>query len=478
MDEESARRRSSGRSTHSRRRRSSLLDIGGPNSINRFASSISRSTQFRKLGTSINSTLDNLDDEECAIISPTSSPPSTVFESSDEELPLLETGTIKSTVPQTVFNAINTLIGMGILSLPLAFRLAGWIPGLILMTVCPLCTAYTAILLGKILDGNPSLMTYSDIGRHHFRHAMFVALLVTFAIDLSGAATSMVILFADTLHTIIPDSSNVTWKLLICVVTCVCSFFPLAVLSFLSFMGIIGTSMIVALVFIAGIVKGDSPGSLIHPAHTNLWPASVWDLLVSIGIFMAPWGGHVVFPELKRDMRHPKKYEHAVKITFSFAFSIDAVMAIIGFIMFGTDVFDEVTRNILTTPGYPEWLRHMVVFAMAALPVCKLPLLTRPLVSLADGGGNQSPTFLRKVGDRLLVCGIFFVISVSVKSFGQVMALLGSAICISTCISAPLVFYLLAFRDELSRTKVKLLIGEVASSLVIAVLSTAASIFA
>ena len=32
----------------------------------------------------------------------------------------------------------------------------------------------------------------------------------------------------------------------------------------------------------------------------------------------APWGGHSVFPNIYRDMRHPKKYGKSLKVTFGF----------------------------------------------------------------------------------------------------------------------------------------------------------------
>lgn len=37
---------------------------------------------------------------------------------------------------------------------------------------------------------------------------------------------------------------------------------------------------------------------------------------------MSPWGGHGVFPNIYRDMRHPHRYGQAVKTTFTFTVSI------------------------------------------------------------------------------------------------------------------------------------------------------------
>lgn len=36
----------------------------------------------------------------------------------------------------------------------------------------------------------------------------------------------------------------------------------------------------------------------------------------------APWGGHSVFPNIYRDMRHPKKYTRAINYTYIFTVRI------------------------------------------------------------------------------------------------------------------------------------------------------------
>lgn len=69
----------------------------------------------------------------------------------EEEPPQLETDTTKdgeiivrrigeSTLPMTIFNSINVLIGIGLLALPLGLRDAGWVIGLVFLTLAALVT--------------------------------------------------------------------------------------------------------------------------------------------------------------------------------------------------------------------------------------------------------------------------------------------------------------------------------------------------
>lgn len=52
------------------------------------------------------------------------------------------------------------------------------------------------------------------------------------------------------------------------------------------------------IVILDGLIKQTSPGSLIEPAATYLFPANWLTLPLSFGLLMSPWGGHSVFPNV------------------------------------------------------------------------------------------------------------------------------------------------------------------------------------
>jgi vesicular inhibitory amino acid transporter len=73
----------------------------------------------------------------------------------------------KSNFVQSVFNAVNVLVGVGILALPLSLKLAGWLFGSLIFLFCCLATNYTAKVIVKCLsrsDGG----TYGDMGEIAF----------------------------------------------------------------------------------------------------------------------------------------------------------------------------------------------------------------------------------------------------------------------------------------------------------------------
>jgi len=222
----------------------------------------------------------------------------------DEDGKLVSVVVGKSTLPQTIFNSVNVLIGVGLLALPLAFRLAGWIPGLLFSVFAAASTCYTAKLLAKCLDVDNSLITFADLAYVSFGPWARVGTSVLFSLELVGACVALVVLFADSLHALVPEWWGVTeWKVVCGFILVPLGFVPLRWLSFTSILGIFSCAGIVLAVLVEGLLKADGPGSLRRPAETHWFPANWMTLPIAFGILMSPWGGHSVFPNIYRDMR-------------------------------------------------------------------------------------------------------------------------------------------------------------------------------
>jgi hypothetical protein len=88
-------------------------------------------------------------------------------------LPVLQSSvktTPKSTIYQSLFNSVNILMGIGLLSLPYALNITGWVVGIALLILFSFMTRHTAILLQKLLDHDTDKLGYSygDIGEMAF----------------------------------------------------------------------------------------------------------------------------------------------------------------------------------------------------------------------------------------------------------------------------------------------------------------------
>ncbi|KAK4137328.1 putative amino acid transporter protein [Trichocladium antarcticum] len=376
----------------------------------------------------------------------------------------------QSTLPQTVFNSTNVLIGVGLLSLPMGIKYAGWVIGMSALFLSAAVTAWTAKLLAKCMDLDPSLITFSDLAFISFGRRARIATSVLFTLELLAACVALIVLFADSLDLLFPGVLSVTgWKVICSVILVPLNFLPLRLLSFTSIIGIFSCFCIVAILLLDGVLKPTTPGSLIEPAKTYMFPVNWWALPLSFGLLMSPWGGHGVFPNIYRDMRHPYKYAQALKISFSFTFILDATTAVAGLLMFGDEVRDEITSNILLESSYPRALTVLMCLCIGIIPLTKIPLNARPIVStvevllglhqqsLADTGPGagllvgRSMAFrgAMKVAIRVLVVVCFLGISIVFPAFDSIMAFMGSALCYTICVTLPIAFYLKLFGAEI-----------------------------
>ncbi|OQE32024.1 hypothetical protein PENSTE_c001G01156 [Penicillium steckii] len=366
----------------------------------------------------------------------------------------------QSTVPQTIFNSVNVLIGIGLLSLPLAMKQAGWLLGLLFLIYSAMTTSYTARILAKCLDVDRTLVTYADLAYISFgQHARLITSFL-FCLELLGACVALVVLFSDSLYALIPGLSILQWKIVCGIVLVPLNFLPLRFLSVTSILGIISCTSIVLLICVDGLIKPDSPGSLRQPANTSLFPQNWATVPLSFGLIMSPWGGHGVFPNIYRDMRHPRKYGKSLWATYLFTFSLDCSMAIIGWLMFGDIVRDEVTANILGLDEYPKAISVCIIIFIAIIPLTKVPLNARPLVATFEvlcgvgvghgQSGDNNQKFLR-IAVRIFTVALIVVLAVIFPSFDRIMAFLGSFLCFTICIIFPLAFYLKIFGKEISR---------------------------
>lgn len=148
----------------------------------------------------------------------------------------------QSTLPQSVFNSINALIGVGLLSLPLAFKMSGWIFGLGILTLTAAVTAHTANLLAKCMDYDVSLITYSDLAYVAFGTRARIIVSALFTLELIAACVALVILFSDSLALLLPGVASVNfWKCVCAAVTLLLNAMPLRWLSYTSIIGIFST---------------------------------------------------------------------------------------------------------------------------------------------------------------------------------------------------------------------------------------------
>lgn len=145
----------------------------------------------------------------------------------------------QSTLPQTILNSTNVLIGVGLLSLPMGLKYSGLLCGMILLLLSALVTSYTAKLLAKCMDRDHSLLSFADVAYASYGRKANIATSILFTMELLAACVALIVLFADSLNSLIPAVGVNEWKILCGLLLIPLNFIPLRLLSFTSILGII-----------------------------------------------------------------------------------------------------------------------------------------------------------------------------------------------------------------------------------------------
>jgi vesicular inhibitory amino acid transporter len=137
--------------------------------------------------------------------------------------------------------------------------------------------------------------------------------------------------------------------------------------------------------------------------------------------------------------------------------------------MFGDGISDAITSNVLRTPGYPETLTVLMCMSVAIIPLTKIPLNFRPIITTVDvlcglhqdhhqpnQNASRRTLFINnclralvRVGAVLLLLGI----SILFPAFDSVCAFLGAALCSLISIILPILFYLKLFSKDITATE-------------------------
>ncbi|WOO84347.1 Vacuolar amino acid transporter 1 [Vanrija pseudolonga] len=301
----------------------------------------------------------------------------------------------KSGFGATLLNVLGDLIGTGLLAAPIAIAHAGWVLGPLFLLIICLVTLFTLKILIRIIEKDRRLRNFTDVIGYALggRGEKIVGIL--FVIEIAAWIIALIVLYADSLEAVWPIYTSDQWKVVGLVVVIPTLFLPLRLLSYSSALGVFSTVSLIAILIFTGITTPHSPGSIREPAHTDLWPAHGWVKLGTVfGLLIAGFGGHGLIPNLIHDMKNPKQADRVCEIGYGIAAAVYFIVAVFGYLMYGTNVSDEVSKDLARTPGVSPWLNQFAVWMVAINPLTKIALGVRPLADMIFGYFDLHKTIL------------------------------------------------------------------------------------
>ncbi|KAK3036623.1 hypothetical protein RJ639_030192 [Escallonia herrerae] len=332
--------------------------------------------------------------------------------------------------------------GVGILSVPYALAAGGWL-SLILLLVIASSTYYTGLLIQRCMDADPNIRSYPDIGEHAFGTAGRIVVSVTMNIELYMVSTGFLILEGDNLHNLIPGmefeisgitiSGRQSFIVIVAIIILPTIWLNnMSILSYISATGVLASVIILGSILWAGAVDGigfQQRGSLIN-----------WNgLPTAVSLYAFCYCAHPVFPTLYTSMRNQRQFSKVLLLCFVFCTVTYASMAVLGYLMFGSEVQSQITLDLPTN----KISSKVAIFTTLVNPIAKYALMVTPIVNSIE---NRFQSYYNKRSFSVLVRTTLVtsavVVALAIPFFGYLMSLVGAFLSVTASILLPCLCYL------------------------------------
>ena len=302
--------------------------------------------------------------------------------------------------------------------MPYVFRMAGWRGGLFALLTFSVITWWTAILLGRELNGDPRpshifasknhvssicrlrkpINSFPAIARESFGQKGNILLSSVMYFELfSCLAVFLVSSLGDHLHSLFPKVSTTTHMMLASFLLMVATVFfkTPRLISHLSFVGTVTTVCVVLTVFATAIWEGDLTPDREHQRVTNanvsyspyheIWITS--GLPIGFGLVAFCFSAHAVIPTIYISMEQPQQFEKMITVSFALVVTCCIAVAASGYYMFGSEVSDQITISLhdkIDAPGAMKaltWLMISTVFSKLSLYIFPLALGVEEIIA-------------------------------------------------------------------------------------------------
>ncbi|KAI9104340.1 hypothetical protein K1719_022912 [Acacia pycnantha] len=363
----------------------------------------------------------------------------------DEEEQETDENVVGSTsLIKTFLNCLNALSGVGIVSIPYALAAGGWL-SLILLFVIASTTFYSGVLIKKCMEKNLGIKTYPDIGYRAFGGKGRLAVSITMYSELYLVATGFLILEGDNLHNLFPNTvielaglSLGGKKLFVILIGLI--IMPSVWIDNLNFLSYISASGVLASVIIIGSTFATAVDGVgfNHRGTLINWKG----IPTAVSLYAFCYGTHPLFPSLYNSTRKKAQFSNVLLICFVLSTFGYASMAIVGYLMYGSNVQSQITLDLPVN----RVTSKVAIFTVLVNPIAKYALMVKPIQNAlkellpADGTCKKSRLTNILIGTVLIISSV--LVAMFVPFFGYLMSLVGAVTVVTASFLLPCLCYL------------------------------------
>ncbi|XP_071731065.1 amino acid transporter AVT1I-like [Rutidosis leptorrhynchoides] len=342
----------------------------------------------------------------------------------------------------TCFNGLNALSGIGILSVPYALASGGWL-SLILLIVIASSTFYTGLLIKRCMDADETIKSYPDIGDRAFGKTGRMLVSISMNVELYLVATGFIILEGDNLSNLFADidfniygtriGAKSGFMVLVAIVILPTIWSDnMSILSYVSATGVLASVIIVGSILWAGAFDGigfHEKGKVVN-----------WSGVPSaISLYAFCYCAHPVFPTLYTSMRNRRQFSKVLFVCFTICTITYSLMAVIGYLMFGSNLESQITLNLPTN----NISSRIAIWTTLITPIAKYALMLTPIVNAIEAQFQSSHNIkMNRFLIRTILMISTVVVALSIPSFGYLMSLVGALLSSTASITIPCLCYL------------------------------------
>ncbi|KAK7400917.1 hypothetical protein VNO78_12226 [Psophocarpus tetragonolobus] len=342
---------------------------------------------------------------------------------------------------KTCFNGINSLTGIGILSMPYAISQGGWL-SFILLLLFAMIFWYTGLLLQRCMNKNSLIKSYPDIGEVAFGYRGRVLIATFIYVELFLVAVELLILEGDNLEKLFPNMNFKIGGLRIVgksgfVLLAALVILPttwlrsLEVLAYVSLGGVVVSIILIGCIVWVGEVDGvgfDERGHLVN-----------WEgLPTAMSLFAFCYCAHAVMPTLINSMNDRSQFSKVLIVCFVSSTVIYGTIAVLGYMIFGDYLMSEITLNLPSK----KISTKVAVYTTVINPFTKYGVLTTPIANAIEEKWllcKRKPIAIF-VRTTILVGAV--LVALFMPFFAYIMAFIGASFSVTISMLFPCICYL------------------------------------